>query len=374
MPLIPQVWALYAGIVVVWWGLPPRWRHPWLALASGAIWMTILPRTAVVLGLLALWLGPLLRLAPGDRRITRAWGIALLIPLVVAKGLQAVPLGMSYLIFKLIHYVIEQRRGRLPPHDGWTRASWMLLPPAFTAGPIERFDHYLSHARTDAPLHDVGIGLTRILQGLVKKVVLADLVLGQWLVHTRPADVVSGLDTLPVLAAWAFVVRVFLYNYLDFSAYSDLAVGGCRLLGIRVVENFRWPVAARDIGDFWKRWHISLTSWCQAYVYLPTLGRTRSPYAAVFATFLVMGLWHALHWAWVCWGLWHAVGVSLHLTWRRSLRRRGVSLPDTLPLRIGAHGLTLAFVCAGYVFTGLQGVGTPLDSLRLLGRLVGVTC
>ena len=256
------------------------------------------------------------------------------------------------------------RRTIRPPSPGTS-----FLLPAFTAGPIERFEHFVESRGGSG---DVGIGLARIAQGLVKKFVVADWLLGSILVAVRPEDVVADPSALPVWGAWAFVGRVFLYNYLDFSAYSDLAVGGCQLLGIRVVENFAWPVAARNISDFWKRWHRSLTGFCQAYVYLPTLARTRSPYAAVYATFGVMALWHAPNWAWIAWGLWHATGVSVYLTWRRALRIRGRVLPDGGPVRVFAHALTLAFVSAGYAFTSLHGVGGPTDSLRLLGRLVGI--
>ena len=123
----------------------------------------------------------------------------------------------------------------------------------------------------------------------------------------------ANIDTIAIWKVWGFLALTYLYAYLDFSAYTDIAIGASRLFGIKIMENFNFPILAINISDFWKRWHMTLAGWCQTYIYMPVMARTRTPYAAVFATFTMMGLWHGATAGWLLWGLYHATGVrSLH--------------------------------------------------------------
>lgn len=287
------------------------------------------------------------------------------LPEAVSASL-VMPLGLSYYSFKLVHYVVEAGRGRLRGHSLVEVMDWLALFPAFTAGPIQRFDQY---AGVDEPAEArIAAGGTRVLIGLVKKFVLADV-----FVQAALGDPLLPLDQriagFSAAEAWWFVSWSFLYGYLDFSAYSDLAVGGGRLFGVRLTENFDWPVLATDLATFWKRWHMSLAAFCQAYVYMPMLGWSRNPYLATYATFLTMGIWHGASWSWVFWGLWHATGVAAALSWNR--RRRGKRAPVT-GWRAGFGWVgTLAFVAAANSFTTTAQEGGLLG-LRLLLRLVGI--
>lgn len=371
MPLLPSFWAALVVGVVASAVLPARWRSWAVAGISVCFLLVVAPWTAV--GLLGFGLAYRALLADRPSRgLVLALVVAALAPLAVCKYLPpvfegvAMPLGISYFSFKLVHYALDRGEGTLEHSSLGDWLAWLFLFPIYTAGPIERFDHFTRSSGVGWRPRDLVAGGHRIAHGLVKKFVLAEHLLGQ-VATVTPEEVVAGSATR--LEVWAFLGATFLYNYLDFSAYSDLAVGGSRVLGIRVMENFNWPIAAGNIGDFWKRWHISLTSWCQRYVYMPAFARTRSPYLSVFATFSAMGLWHSGSLAWLCWGLWHALGVSVYLTWRRRRRLLGIRARGGVVSRVAAHALTLAFVSAGYAFTAID--GTPLDSLRILGGLVG---
>ena len=149
-----------------------------------------------------------------------------------------------------------------------------------------------------------------------------------------------------------------------------MAIGLSMLFGIRIAENFRFPLLAANLSDFWKRWHISLSSWCQTYIYLPALGITRNPYLAILATFVVMGLWHAISWQWLCWGLWHAFGLMVHLRWRRWTRNW--EMVNTTPYKTTATLLTLLYVSLGCAFSQFHGQANIAESLELFSKALGI--
>ncbi len=381
MPGALPSWPALLVLALGWWAAPRALRYTWLALAS-ALWIAWLSpiSAAVVVG----WTGLVYASAGLGRRV----GLALLVGLFLQLGLLKyvplwtgeartpadlfLPLGLSYFTFKLAHHLIDRGRAAAPsrpPPDAFF--AWMLAFPMFTAGPIERLEHFLASG-TDRPRADqVVSGLTRLAHGVVKKFFLADVIFGTVLAPIAPHLLVTRPHAAePHEVAW-FLASAFLYNYFDFAGYSDLAVGGCRLLGLEVVENFDAPILATDLGDFWRRWHRSLSQWCQRYVYLPVLGGTRNPFAATFAAFTAMGLWHLGSVNWLCWGLWHATGVAIALAWARFKRQRGWKLDGPLA-GIVARALTLSWVMGSYAFTGVQGHGGPWDSARILGRLVGL--
>ncbi len=390
MVATPSFWCALVLTVVLYWAVP-RVGRPWTLFGASAIYLGWLePRgTAVLLGwtLLVYWLGPRTSSEGQGRWVARGLLLALLGHLAAFKYLPplldalatgpmeravVIPLGISYYTFKLLHYVIEVSRGRITERSLPDFLAWMFLFPIFTAGPIERLDHYLAHRTEHLGADGLVDGLHRIGWGLVKKFLVADWLIRQAVSTSAISDTVADLDGATAGGLWWLLGWTFLYSYLDFSAYSDIAIGASRLFGLRISENFNWPIASRNIGEFWQRWHMTLARWCQTYIYLPTIGRTRNPYAAAIATFGVMGLWHAGSWAWVCWGMWHAAGVMVYQTWSRLKRRRRWRWADALPMRAGAHVLTMAFVTCSYAFTALHGVGTVGDSIQVLLRMFGI--
>jgi alginate O-acetyltransferase complex protein AlgI len=158
--------------------------------------------------------------------------------------------------------------------------------------------------------------------------------------------------------------------YLDFSAYSDIAIGSSQLFGIRIMENFNWPIFAENISVFWKRWHMTLSGWCQTYIYLPVIGLTRNPYVATYLTFIAIGLWHSGTTGALAWGLYHGTGISVFGYWNRYRRRRkwrGLDRPYGKCLSIP---LTFSFVSAGSVFFATDGVASPYGVLRVFAKLI----
>jgi alginate O-acetyltransferase complex protein AlgI len=221
-------------------------------------------------------------------------------------------------------------------------------------------------------------GVTRIAQGLIKMFVIARLLIAQFLqpwvcggTVWTVGDLIAQLGALETYEVWGYLTLAFLYAYLDFSAYSDIAIGASRLYGFRIMENFNWPIAACNISEFWRRWHMTLAGWCQSYIYLPTLGLTRRPYVAVYCTFIAMGLWHGGVWNWLFWGLYHATGVSLYLTWGRLKRRRGWHAGGRGPGRYAGLPLTFAFVTGSYAFSATAGKG-GWTALRVFVKLLGL--
>jgi len=401
-------WAFLGLVPVAYWLLPARFRAGALALASLGFLFSVSPVTvAFMLGLALLVFyglelspmpaaagnGPGLSILPekiGNARLSTWLFFAVLayliwykytpqvMPSLFGKSSIAqivIPLGLSYYSFKLMHYALERGRGTLPPHNVQEFVTWMFLMPTFSSGPIERFDHFESMRETEFRMEFVIEGLTRIVQGLVKRFVLVDQ-LGSVLQYLSGSDLVGfahGLDGQPgIWVVWAYLFLGLVNLYLDFSAYSDIAIGASRLFGFKIIENFRYPLLASSLGDFWSRWHISLTSWCRAYVYMPVIGMTRSPYAATIATFALVGLWHAGSTLWLAWGLWHGIGLSLALRWSRFAQKKKIKFFKTQWGKVAGWALTMLFASLGGAFDTYYNVGGVADAFHLMGRAFGL--
>jgi alginate O-acetyltransferase complex protein AlgI len=214
------------------------------------------------------------------------------------------------------------------------------------AGPIKRYQDFLPKLRAHPSpwKKDFEIGITRILTGLVKKFAIADL-LTAWTDHLNDHDI--QLAHRPILILW--LVAYGLKIYVDFSAYSDIAIGSARLFGIRVPENFNWPYGRRNIQQFWQNWHISLTRWLMDYVYIP-LGGSRVAqvriYLNVLIVMLVSGLWHGAGLNFLVWGAWHGLMLAGHRLWRQM---KGP--PSFHPVAVlTSRALTFIGVVAGWAF------------------------
>ena len=262
------------------------------------------------------------------------------------------PLGISYYTFQLIGYNLEVHWGREAPerHFGRFLAS-VLFFPKLVAGPIERPHRFFGQTEKKATSDDVVIGLRRIGWGLFKKVVIADRVaLFVDLVYQRPTD----LHGLPLLVGIGlYTVQV----YCDFSGYTDIALGSARVLGVELSPNFDRPFSARSITDFWRRWHISLSSWTNDYIYKPlsmwvslsTRWGLGGVLLSVLVTFFVLGLWHGPRWSFVLFGLIHGAAVCLELL----TQRPRAALAERLSPRAAAlvaNALTVGFYAFSCVF------------------------
>ena len=280
----------------------------------------------------------------------------------------AIPLGISFFTFEFIHVLVDAHRHALDPKTAvhtrpavWTRlgdftqfAAFSLFFPTLLAGPIKRYQQFQPVPRVQAG--DVAWGLARILVGLFKKIALADSVAGIALRLSVP-DQVTPLGLW--LAMYAYAAQI----YFDFSGYSDLAIGAGRLLGYRVPENFHWPYLATDLSSFWRRWHISLSSWIRDYLYIPLGGNRGSALRVALNVIVVMalcGLWHGPAWHFVIWGVWHGLGLAATQAFRRWRgQRASIEQPSRL-WRVARGLLTFHFVCFGWLWFAAPSVRAAL--------------
>jgi alginate O-acetyltransferase complex protein AlgI len=233
----------------------------------------------------------------------------------------------------------------------------MLVGPINRAQPF--FDDLRGHTWSS---EHVSRGIERILYGYAKITILSGLLVNRLL----DGYIASLPEEAGAQQAYLTIVRNGLDLYFLFAGYSDIAIGFGRLLGFRIMENFRWPYLQKNISDFWRCWHISLSSWCRDYIYLPVVGLTRSPYLATLATFTAIGLWHELSYRYILWGLWHGVGIVL---WRRFQElKRAARLPKVKhPVgRLAVDAASIALTLH-YVFLGL--VIVTEESLAEAGRV-----
>ena len=215
------------------------------------------------------------------------------------------PVGISFYTFQTMSYTIDVYNGKLKheKHAG-IFALYVSFFPQLVAGPIERAGHLLNQfkLKTRATYSNFHFGFIRILWGLFKKVVIADRL--AFMVNEVYNNVHDYNGFQYIIATILFAFQI----YCDFSGYTDIAIGSARLLGIRLMENFKRPYIADSIGDFWHRWHISLSTWFRDYVYIP-LGGNRVVkwrwYYNLFITFLISGLWHGANWTFIIWGAFH---------------------------------------------------------------------
>ena len=386
----PTYWLTLAASVAVFWALPPAWRLRFLATVSAAYIASFAPLAA---GGAFAW-AALFYLLPAwaqERRLRR-WASGLVIAILgylfwhkylpplrnafeAAPALRdfAVPLGISYLAVKLVHYAVERSRGKLPAHGFGDFACYILLFPIFTAGPVERFDHFVAAREPKWNPALAAEGLTRIAHGLIKRFLLCEALLSPSLGLDRgAAGLLARLDQLGPLEVWSFFLLSFLYLYLEFSAYTDIAVGSARLFGLRILENFNWPILATSLADFWRRWHMSLSQWCRDYVYLPMIGWSRNPYVASYASFAVMGLWHAGSLHWLAWGLAHASGLAVYTRWTRLRQQRRWTPARGPAAGVAGWAGTMAFVTVVSAIPAFDKVGTLHDLARVACRLLGL--
>lgn len=281
------------------------------------------------------------------------------------------PLGLSFFTFEFIHYAADCYVGKIQNARARDYAAFIFFFPTMVAGPIKRFQQFsaeLSHARFDPSA--ISQGLTRIGVGLGKKHVLADTF------HLWAAPL--NTDALFSAGRLEICARVVAYTwkmYFDFSGYSDLAIGSAKLFGIAVPENFNFPYFARNIGDYWRRWHISLMSWLESYVLIPLLfsrwslpgfeGRSneRRVALALIGVFLVSGLWHGASYNFVIWGLYMGIVVAAYRLLKSSPRFASRQLPRVLGI-----ALTYAFVTLGDTLFAMD----ERHARFALGRLFGL--
>jgi alginate O-acetyltransferase complex protein AlgI len=225
------------------------------------------------------------------------------------------PLGISFFTFEFIHYAVDRYRGKTPAGTFGEYLAFILFFPTMVAGPIKRYQDFLPKLIHPSRqwTRDWRQAFTRILAGLVKKFMVADL-LTAFTNHLNRTDIAQAQRWVLPIWLLAYGIKI----YFDFSAYSDIAIGSARLFGIKVPENFDWPYLRTNIAEFWKHWHMSLYRWLVDYVFIPLGGsRVAAPriYLNILITMFLSGLWHGAGLNFIVWGLWHGTLLVLHRLW-----------------------------------------------------------
>jgi len=273
------------------------------------------------------------------------------------------PVGLSFFTFRLLGYTIDCYRGGIERERSFLRfATFASFFPTLLAGPIERASHFLRQttgSRRPPSASDLADGLSLFAVGLFKKAALADyLALYVGKVYSSP----GSFDGLTLAAGtFAFAWQI----YFDFSGYTDMARGIAKALGFDIVLNFRNPYLATGLGDFWNRWHISLSSWFKDYLYIPLGGNRKgifNTYRNMLLTMVISGLWHGAAWTFVIWGLLHALGRFA----TRELERTGF-YQQRVPT-FAKQMLVFAFVSFCWIFFRASSLS---DALLIARRIFG---
>ncbi|MDX6769487.1 MAG: MBOAT family O-acyltransferase [Elusimicrobiota bacterium] len=343
------------------WSLGPKARPWWLLAASVYFYAAYRPAYLLVLGALILvdyYAALALARRRGTPRVALLWvSVALNMGAlglfkyhdfaVASLGLSLpplgweLPLGLSFHTFQSLGYVIDVYRGREPERDLRRYALFVMFWPQLVAGPIERASGLLAQlAAPPRPAYaDAVRGLQLMAWGFFLKLAVGDRLAPYASAAYADPRAVNGAALLVGTVFFAFQI------YADFCGYSLIAIGAARAMGYRLAVNFSAPYFAASLADFWRRWHVSLSSWFRDYLYFP-LGGSRVPFHRELLNLLVVfalsGLWHGASWTFVAWGLWHGLGLCAE----RAAARAGVPAPP----RWVRVPLTFAFVTAGWVF------------------------
>jgi alginate O-acetyltransferase complex protein AlgI len=333
-----QFLIFFPVVTVAYFALPHRTRWAWLLAASCLFYMAFIPSYILILLVTividycaailmedrpARWRRPLLIASITSTCLVLAvfkyLGFIAANAAAVARALHLsyvppalsviLPIGLSFHTFQSLSYVVEVYRGqqRAERHFG-IYALYVMFYPQLVAGPIERPQNLLHQFRTPQVFDYARVrdGLKLMAWGLFKKVVIADrLSMMVNPVFDRPREF-GGLQLIVASVFFAYQI------YCDFSGYSDIAIGAARVMGFRLMTNFDRPYQSTSVREFWRRWHISLSTWFRDYLYTPLGGNRRGrprQYASLICTFLVSGLWHGANWTFVVWGFLHGIYV-----------------------------------------------------------------
>ena len=288
-------------------------------------------------------------------------------------------LGFSYVAFRLFHTLRDRITGRLPDVSLREFVTYIIFFPAFTAGPIDRIQRFVGDLRQEARINSpqIVMGARRIFIGVFKKFALADSLALISLSPQNAFQTTSALWTWVALYAYSFRI------YLDFSGYTDIAIGIGHLFGFNLPENFNLSYLQPNLTAFWNNWHITLTQWFRAYFFNPLTRAMRTAkrkfpmwliiLTGQLSTMVLIGLWHGISWNFIIWGVWHALGLFLHNRWtnfsrpRFSFENRSQYLQQIANV-VGVL-VTFNYVAIGWLWFALP---LPEQSWHVLSTIFGI--
>lgn len=277
------------------------------------------------------------------------------------------PVGISFFTFQAVSYLVDTKRHGKEENNPWRFFTFIAFFPQLIAGPIVRQHELLPQLRKPLLLSkgDTGEALFRIVKGLIKKLLFADILYNTMLeqVFTAPGDF-RGTEL------WIAIYAYTIWIYYDFSAYTDIAIGSAKLFGIKLPENFNRPYQASSVAEFWRKWHITLSNWVRDYIYYP-LGGARADrewkiYRNIIITMVVIGIWHGASWNFVIYGILHGSAVSFNRLQRKFTNRRPGDPFDSKLSWFWRFLLTFHFVVLARILFGTE---TLLDAWHFLRGL-----
>ena len=281
------------------------------------------------------------------------------------------PVGISFYTFQTMSYTIDVYRKKLEPtKDFISFASFVSFFPQLVAGPIERASNLLPQILKKREFqYEQGVqGLRLILWGMFKKVVIADSL------APTVDEIFSNYQDFGGGTLWLGAIYFSFQIYCDFSGYSDIAIGTSKLFGFELMSNFKFPYFSRNIGEFWRRWHISLSTWFRDYLYIPLGGSKGGKWKSIrniFIIFLVSGFWHGANWTFIFWGLFHAILFlpsfifKTNRKYTTSIIGENAMLPA--PKEFLQAGTTFLLVTIGWIFFRSE---TIIDSFYYLSKMI----
>lgn len=383
-----QFLIFFLIVTPIYFALPLRGRIVWLLVASCYFYAAFIPEFLLILGAIIVidyFAGIGIEKAVGLRRKTllavslianfgilfvfkyynffganlnRAFSIAGFTPPIPILNL-ILPLGLSFHTFQAVSYTIEVYRGhQRAERNFFIYALYVMFYPQLVAGPIERPQNLLHQFMTRQKFswQNLLFGLQLIIWGLFKKVVIADrLTVLVDTVFGQPQNFSGGAIAI---AVYFFTIQI----YCDFSGYSDIARGTAQVMGYDLMVNFNKPYSASSIQDFWRRWHISLSTWFRDYVYKPLGGRGHAFARNTLLVFLLSGMWHGANWTFVIWGLYHGLCVLTYGFIKPRLKDRRIAYLSDLLARYPSIprwcGVIFTFhiVAFGWIFFRANGI------------------
>ena len=272
----------------------------------------------------------------------------------------ALPIGISFYTFQTISYLIDLYRGNTKVQKSLLKlALYISLFPQLIAGPIVRYvDIERQLEKRKVTFEKFSLGVTRFVIGLSKKVLLANNL-------AQLSKTFLQSDEKSIIFYWIYAISTILYIYLDFSAYSDMAIGLGKMFGFDFLENFNYPYISKSITEFWRRWHISLGTWFRDYVYIPLGGNRVNKikfYRNIFLVWLLTGLWHGADWTFVIWGLYFGIILILEKTF---LLKKLEKVPSII-----SRIYVLILVMISFIIFNAENI---VQAMQQIGGLIGIT-
>ncbi len=267
------------------------------------------------------------------------------------------PVGISFYTFQSLSYTVDVYRGKIKAANFLDVALYVSFFPQLVAGPIVKAQDFLPQLKEDRTVTLKGLetGIQIFVMGMFKKIVLADQL------SVFVDDVFNAPAAFSSLTVILAVIAYALQIYFDFSGYSDMAIGTAKCLGYDIQRNFNLPYISKNPTEFWKRWHISLSTWLQEYLYIPLGGNRKGKvrtYINLMLTMLIGGLWHGANWTFVVWGALHGIGLCIHKIYLRKWSAK-VRIPVVLSVIMNN-----IFVCICWVFFRAATFDTAMEILR----------